>query len=384
MPTYSDSVSQRASDVRSRRPQAKIGAIAAPSMNDVIRTLINSNPQAAQVSTITVDAATNSHEYIVTVDDVEVSYTSDATATVAEIANALEAAIDAEPRISGKLSADSDGVSVVTLTGSYPGLSFTLETEDADLTVADTTAAGEADDIPFGRAVLSTGYQTDEANQSGVLVAAAALTAQVETITVDFAAGEVYYITVTVDGVPYFVGVAADTDDATTATAIRAALNAILPATTVVVTGATDQVILTAELVGKGFTVSVGLKSGTIARLALVHTTASLATDLGRCLRGVSLYTHDEQNLTVAGDDVVYPANSGVKVLARGEVWVANSESIAYGDVVYVGTSSTEKGKFFNSSSATRIRLDPAKATWVRGSRSGSGDDIAVLQLNLS
>ena len=384
MSTLPLSVSQRATDVRSRRPQSKIGQLALSAMNDVIKTVINENPQADQVSTFTITGATNSKVYTVTVNDVEISYTADGTATIAEITDGLAAAINVEPRVYGQVSAESDGVDDITLTGSYPGLAFTISDSDAQIDNASITAAGTADSVPFGRGVICTSYQTDEANQLGILVASTVLADQVDTLTIVYAAAEVYYLSILVDGATYDFGVVASVDTAGTCTAIAAAINAQMPASTVIADGSSGTtVVLTAEVAGKAFSVTSGTKSGTASRLVLVHTTATLATDISKCLAGVSLYTTDESNLTVAGDDVVYPANAGVIIVSRGQVWVSNSESPSYGDDVYIGTGTSEKGMFYKSAGTNRILLPQSKATWIRSARSSSGDDLAVLQVNI-
>ena len=124
------------------------------------------------------------------------------------------------------------------------------------------------------------------------------------------------------------------------------------------------------------------LKSGTTARLALAHTTpAGPATDLNAAALGVSLYTIDEENTTIAGDDPVYPANAGVQIVSKGLVWVENDESPSRGAAVYVGLSGSEKGKLFAASSSTRALLTGAK--WERSAYSNSGDSIAVVRLAL-
>lgn len=382
----SSGISQRANDVRARRPQAKIGALAASQMSDIVRTLVNENPQAVQISEIAVNDHTDSHEYVVVIDGVEVSYTSDASATVAEIANGLAAAVEVEPRVRGQVTAESDGVDTVTLTGLTYGMSFDVSTEDAtgDLAITTPTSASEAEAVAFGLGVISTGMVTDEAYQTGILVSSSQLTAQVDTLTIVYAAAEVYYVTITVDGQTYQFGVVADTDTATTCTAIAAAINAQMPANTVIASGVSGTTVtLTAEVAGKAFVTSVGTKSGTASRNSLAHTTAGLTTDVARAFAGVSLYTTDESNVTVAGDDVVYPANAGMMVVARGDVWVECSESPNYGDPVYIGTGTSEKGMFFASSSSTRILLPKDKVFWLRAARADANDNIAVLRLNL-
>lgn len=376
-------ISSRAQDVRARRPQGKIGQLAEASYLNETRTVINSDPQAAQVSTIVVDTATNSHEYTLEINGVEISYTADGSATKAEIAAGIVAAIDDEPLVRGQVSAADDGVDTVTLTGTYPGVAFVLSAVDALLTDATVTTAAEADSVPFGRLVVSGGYSDGEATALGILAASGAMEAQVDTLTVVYAAGELYGVSIEIEGEGYGVEVLADTDGPTTVTAIVAAINAMMPANTVVATdGAGDTVVLTAEVAGKAFKVKRWLKSGTTARLSLAHTLATKETDINKMALGVSLYTIDEENTTVEGDDVVYPANAGVQIISDGPVWVENSQSVSAGDDVYVELGVTaDNGKLFNTTSATRVKL--TGATWERAAYSSSGDDLAVVRLSL-
>lgn len=376
-------ISTRALDIRNRRPQAKIGQLAeSDDLNDV-RTVINSDPQAAQVSTILIDTATNSATYTVTVDEVDVSIVADASATKPEIADALADALNQEPSVYGRASSASDGVATVTMTGQYPGVAFVLSDDDAKLTTADVTAADEADAVEFGRLVISGGYQTDEANELGIKVKSSALDAQIDSMVVTYAAAELYGVSIKIDGEEYGVEVAADTDTDTTGAAIVTAINAMMPANTVLAayTAGTDTVSLTAEVAGKAFSTSRWLKSGTVARLTLVHTLATVDSDINKVALGVSVYTTDEENTTEEGDDVVYPANAGVQILRKGLIWVASAQSVSRGEKVYVETGVTaSNGKFYNTASATRLLLDGA--TWERASRSSSGDNIALLSID--
>lgn len=375
-------ISTRASDIRSRRPQAKVGQPADGNILDPCRTVINSDPQAAQVSTVQAVAASNSTEYILTINGTAVSYTSDASATVEEIADRLANAVNAEPLVRGQVEAESDGVDTVTLTGLYPGIAFTLTDNSADLTIVAVTVAAEADSIGFGRLVVSGGYQSGEANELGILAAAAAFAAQVDTLTVVYAAGERYTVSIEIEDETRSVDVLADTDTATTCTAIAAAINAIMPANSVLASGASGTTVtLTAEVAGKAFKTARGTVSGTATRLVLAHTTSD-DTDVNEMAVGVSVYTTDEENVTVEGEDIVYPAKAGVIVLSDGRIWVESEETVSRGDAVYVETGvAADNGKFFATTSATRILLK--KATWDRDARTSSGGDLAVIHIRL-
>lgn len=333
---------------------------------DAIRSVLNKTPQAFQVGTITVDTATDSATYTCVINGVTVSFVNGTSSSTTTTAVLLAAAINASPLVRGAVVATA-AVAIVTLTAIQPGIAFTASDSDAKLTTVEAaTAAASADAIPFGRAVMRTAFDTAQGGYEmlGGLVKTGNLTAQVDTITVDYAASEIYLINITVRGIRYLFEIAADTDDATTATAIRAAINAELPADTVVCTGATDQVILTAEVAGQAFVTSVGLKSGTIARLALVHTTATEVTDLTKVLVGGAMMAYDEE-IPLGDSDASYPANAGCRVLSAGAMFVESTGTAAMVDPVYIETASgASSGKFYTSASSTRVYIPPAIAAW--------------------
>lgn len=340
-------------------------------------TLINSAPQAAQVGTIVVDTAANSTAYTVTLNGETVAITSDASATKPEIAAALADAINQDPTLRAAVAAVSNGVDTVTVTGLIPGVVITLTDSDANLTTtAAATAADTADSVAFGAFVMVTGFESQGGNKIGGAVQSGLLAAQVDTVAVTYAAGNVYGLSIDVAGESYGVEVAADTDSATTAAAIRTAINAVMPANTVIAAGSSGNVTLTAEVAGKAFALHTWTKTG--SGLATTHTTATAACDLAKVIAGLALLTTDEEvSATGAG---AYPANSGVKALKVGDVWVSSSESPAYGDPVYVETSGTDTGKPYAASSATRIRLPLTLAQW---RAPANADGLALLHLSL-
>jgi hypothetical protein len=372
----------QAGDVRSQRLPGIVGMLVMASMLNELDTVINKSPQAKQVGEIVVDTAANDTDYTVTINGVDITITSDADGTKPEIAAALAAAINAEPLVRGQVEAESDGVDTVTLTGTFPGLAFTASDADANLTTTEeVTAAADAEAIPFGRLVCSTGY-TDEGNKHGFLAKSSLLTAQVDSMVVTYAAGEIYSVGIDIDGETYWVHVAADTDTDTTGAAIVAAINAIMPANTVLAayTAGSDTITLTAEVAGKAFETKRGLKSGTIARLTLVHTTSGVATDVTKAAAGVSLHTYDEE-IPAGETEASYPANAGLKVCRKGLIWVENSESPSVGDPVYVELAAgANSGKFYKTSSATRVLLPNAR--WERAAGL-STDNLAQLKFEI-
>jgi len=373
----------RARDVAgTRMTQWLVGMLATSSFLNDVDTVVNSAPQAYQVSTITIDTVTNSATYTVTINGIDVSYTADASAVNTEIVAGLIAAIEQDPATGGSVTCAATSATVITLTGRTAGEVFTLTDSDAKITCATTTAADDADPIGFGLLLIDEGTDSD-GSRLGSLAKSSSLTAQVDTITFTYAAGEVYYVDIAmVDGsAPKSVAVAADTDTATTATAIYNAINAIMPANTVVATNpSSGVVVLTAEVAGKAFVTGIGLKSGTIARAALVNTTSGVDTDINRAALGISVHTYDEESTTAGVSTPSYPGNAGVKTLRKGDIAVECSETVTFGLPVYVELGVTaDNGKFFVASSATRVRLN--RAIWVRDEQSGADNEVAILRL---
>jgi len=369
-----------ARDVRSRSIQALIGTWAFLSpLNDEM-TVINSDPQATQIDTITINTGTNNHEYTLEIEGVEISYTADSSTSTTEVATGIAAAWN-DSADAGQYAYAESSSAVVTITGLTPDLAYTIDQVDALCTLANTQAAAPASTVPIGRLMVSLGYETDEAGKLAVLCKSSKLVAQVDTLAVTYASGEVYYVGITIEGVRYSVAVAADTDTATTQAAIVTAINAMMPTYTVLAAGSSPNVTLTAEVAGKAFVVDLGLKSGTTARLTITHTTASLLTDVNRALVGISKWWSALESSTIGDSTPVWPANNGVIVAKRGQLWVANSQSPAEGDKVYVETGVTaDNGKLFNSPSATRILLTNAR--WERPERSTQSEGMAVVSIN--
>ena len=113
--------------------------------------------RAAEVWELEATAATNSFTYSLSAFGETVTYTSDASATVAEIADGLAAAFVANPITNGVATAVSDGVDTVTITANYDGIGLDLATTDADLSLSEVTPADAGDVLPFGRAVVDDG-----------------------------------------------------------------------------------------------------------------------------------------------------------------------------------------------------------------------------------
>jgi len=178
--------------------------VGSPADNRKLDTLhaINDDPRAKQKHTLTVDTAANDTDYTVTIDDQNITFTSDADATKAEIADGLAKAINAEPMVSGTLKATSDGVDKVEVEALVGGTGFDISEADANLSLTENQANAEAAKVPFGRLLIDGGASTSKVtnNRLGMLADAAKLTAQSVELTPEVTNAGLYRIYVTVAG----------------------------------------------------------------------------------------------------------------------------------------------------------------------------------------
>lgn len=139
------------------QPFATIGQIANCDP-DAIATL--RAPLLAQISTITV-VDNDAGAYSVSVSGVEGSFSASLTVvaqSIAQIANELADAINAQELAQNIVTATSDGVDTITLAFLHSGFSYdvSVASASADLTLALTQAAG-GDSFPLGIGVVDSG-----------------------------------------------------------------------------------------------------------------------------------------------------------------------------------------------------------------------------------
>lgn len=367
---------------RSIRPVAQAGHQSEVNSNDRTDWAINSVPQTKQVTTITVGGSPGSaQEYTITINGVDVVTTAPTgSPTTGDVAIAMAAAINAEPLVRGAVSAVRSSATVV-VTSTVPGLAFTLTESETDLSLASTTANDEADAIPMGRLVVSTSVDSDDGIEKLCsLPTTSAVSAQVDSYVLTYDAAVNIIVSINVLGEQYEASHTMATDVDTSGAAIVAALNAILPAESVVATylSASDTMVLTAEIEGLSFVSSVTFGPGRDTGAAVKTSTAGKPTDLSLAAAGVSILCYDEEVTTAGGTAISYPANAGVKYLVKGKIWVTSTESISKGDRVYVELAT---GLFFKSSGTDRVLLPVNKAVWCR---SVSADSLAELLVDFS
>ena len=384
----------RASDARDFLPLGFIGEFVRSHDFRSI-TGVNQAPQAKQITTVTVPGSPdNSTAYKVTIDGFVCTYTTDSSATQAELGAGLVAAINATPGARAKAIASYAG-STLTLTGVWPGVSFTVAVNASETTqdlssVTDTTAAASAATVGFGLVVASDGSVTDEGNPKVFVPTTASFSAQVISLTFTGNTAAYYTGNVSVNGRTYpWGGVVWDTDLNTTCTAIAAAINAVLPTETVIaasVGSGGGVVTLTAEVEGAEFDAEVFAVGHASAEATKAYTTGpSTATSLRRAMVGLSVRRLDVENVTVNGDDPAYAANNGVEVCTRGTGIVARStsETWARGDEAYVSLAASTKGRIYNTAGTDRVWLPRGMVIIERGERSTSSDGIGRIRLDM-
>ncbi len=350
---------------------ARVGEFADGGPRDVL-SLINEDPSAKQVSTITADSASDSTQYDITVQGVALSFTSDASATVGEIAAGLRAAIVADAVANAGLNV-TVSAGVVTLTSLYAGTTFTVTSDEADLTVATSTAADSGDPIEFGSLVLFDPADTT----FGRLFKAANLAARTRTITVAGTAenSKTINVALNIDGVSYLIGAVspASATATNTATAIRDAINAALPADTVIATSASGVVTLTAEVAGVPFDVTAtGVATSTMT-VTVGGDAYAAADDFSTMLAGIAVheYTHEVPK----SGNAKYEANVVMSVARSGRINVTTAETVSRGKPVFVSTSD---GLTFRASAASGyVQLPAGKFEWAGAPES----TIGTLQL---
>ena len=340
-------------------------------------TLINSDPQAAQIDTITVSAASNNTLYSVVINGISCDYLSDGSATQQEIADGLVAAINDEPAISGLVRAVS-GTNAFTITARLPGLSgaFVTSESSGDLSLANTVAAANAAAVPFGRAVVRT------ADRAGRLIGPADFVGSLAQFSFTASNSQIYSIGLRVGDVTYAAVYTAD--GSATATEIATGLAAAVTALAVGLTGSvvsTDNLRITAA---DGVVFSVGTVSAGTGAIALVSYTPAVQPEEIFVAELTDSYDSSEM---IAGGLAVglagYPPNRSMNGVRRGRYIVPVEEACAPGDPVYVRLSANgsldDIGVFRKSANTGAIRLDLLypNLSWNKGISASQ----AVLQL---
>ena len=146
--------------VRARRVAGVAGDLGDQGFADK-QTFFNDSPRAAQVDTVTVAVSTDTEDYSVEIDGIEVLVTA-ASATAADVAKLFVDAINAEQQINGTVIATQSTADVV-ITARVAGEGFVTALGDnaAKMTLANTLANDEANPLGFGLAVQLDGFGSE-------------------------------------------------------------------------------------------------------------------------------------------------------------------------------------------------------------------------------
>lgn len=386
-------IQQLSRQVNGRQRDGFVGDwVDAGSPLNMSRSMVNSVPQAAGVFTITVNAAVGSTDYSFNVLDADsnvvavITYTSaSAGATTTTIASGLLAAFRASSA-AGSLASATSLANVITITGKIAGDGFSVTETDANLAVATVTAAAVAAPVRAGRVVIQTG-----GNGLGTPLCAVAETArfstQTATSTITYEAAAVYthvirdpsgfYDTIT-------SSVIADTDDNTTAAAVKADLDAQVAAASnpppVARAVATNVVTLTSDVDGYEFIVEASATL-TATNVVLANTVpASSSTSLRRAFAGICMRFATSDAATRGQSYAASNGNAGIAAAKRGRLWVDRPGAVTIDSDLYVGLNASEAGQIFTSSGTDRIPLGPDFMVW-SADQVASGSNVAAVEV---
>lgn len=355
------------------------------------RSFLNASPQRVAIKTITINTATLARVYSVTIGGKTVSFTAADTNTT-NVAAGLGAAINADPVVRGRVVATM-AAAVITLTGLYPGDDFPVTALDAQATLAVTQTSQEAEAIPFGRAILNLGVESGQPELLCALAQSAVLSAQVVTAALTYVASTVIETAIyEVRGSERILlakrAVTSATDLATVVGAIVTAMNAALPANTVLAAanGGNTAVVYTAEVVGMEFEVEVQHVSGGASSptITITQTTGpSISTSVHRALAGIAAHVRDEAPLSRTATAGEFAGNSGVLAHTEGEVWVTHDGAVVPGGTVFLELAGSAKGQFYTVGSATRVGLSRQMARWETPGVNNAQDGVASIRISL-
>lgn len=388
------------SQIRGRAGQAigsRLGTeYTADDLSKVVTTGSASAP-VAQISTVTVDTAQNATLYSLDIlppgyqTAIVVSFTSDGTATTAEIAAGLAAAVNADAAASGWFDAAA-ATNVATLTGNAPGIVVSVSSSAAsasDLTIAVATAAAAGGSYSFGRVV---NLATFDAAAGVYAVSAPAMPAQSTLVlSATHDGGATYSVqvsarnintgaTIVPNAISFAAGGSASATAANAVTAFDASFGAGATATSVA--GSDITITVTGALPNEiGGIITAPSATGGSGSEAYSVTSITPAGDPPRS--GVVM----DYDVTPAASFGVSPtatqAGDAVSVAEGGlSVFVADpGVSVTTGAAVLVETAAgANQGRLYTTSSATRYTLPGA--SWVLGGITLSdGTTAAVVKL---
>jgi hypothetical protein len=320
--------------------RARHGVLLNP-MRDRIRNYSNNAGADAQVSTLTVATYTDSATYSWQIDNIADSYTEDGDADADAVAVKIAAKINANPRHRGRVTA-AVATNVVTLTGTKKGRAFVLVADDAKLTVATTTDAALAGAIGAGIALVRGTQPTgDDSRPAAELPDPADYTAK--TLDITYGSGTVDVL-VGFDGQKLRAGGAS-------AAALASAIDALF-------TG------LSASEAAGVVTVSVDTALDTFELVGVTGDAAVTSLTEGDALADVLVGVTGRTELNV--DGLGYNDGRGPDVLEDGGIVIDFGGAPTLGRNVYMGTTTSERGKLYKERATGRVWAPMMKVEEVR------------------
>ncbi len=316
--------------------------------------------KVAKVSTFTFVAA-NSTAYTYLIEGRTITFTSDSGATQAEIATGLQEAHELDTIANGVAIATVSGNNLI-LTGREPGRDFALSETDANITIAATTAASNGTNLNFGTFAMQSATADQAEAPTGTNPVA-----QVMTLTPLAVSSAEYNVNVLLeDGRTITANFTAD-GSATVSEVVAGLLadfNTNAPANTILASGTTT-LILTAEVLGLGFSVGWSSDSAAVS-VSVVETTANTNGSFDRDLIGVlerdnsvGLVTQASGGESTGGTS--YSANHAMSIVRKGRIWASVDDTVSDGDSVWV-----------------RITASATETVGIARNDSDSGDAIQV------
>lgn len=328
------------------------------------RSMMNLNGEALDLWTGTVGGAVTSIAFT-DPNGVTQTFSITSSTTAAQIVAAIYASTTETLTEWATVSAPS---STVLVTAKDPSYTIVM-TATTNITWAHTTTGSVGTDLRQGRAVMKgvIGTQPGAISQFAVKTVDN-LALQVLTLSPVYGASSSYDVTVRLfnykNGVTQDIAcgvVVANTNTATDCTNIAAAINAAMPANTVIADGTSGTtVVCTAEVKGLAFDVIVNISGGT-ATCARAYTTGapgSVSTDLAAAIAGV--VPHSAAIVANSSGIAVWQAGRNGPVFCGGghiTVEDVNSDSPSSGASVWVNTGATNPGAFGYAAAADMCPL---------------------------
>lgn len=356
--------------IRITQTSRHVGEVLSADPNDILSCL-NSSSVSLDVWTPSVSAYT---AIVFQAPDESSSTTTTASgSTAANLADDLSA-ID---RVTQWYSINE---TTAVVTGLIAGEVGTF-TSGSGLTWTHTTTGSEGEDIPVGYGVIRTGAGTSP-GMTGILEVGlpttSSETAQVKTYAMTSAASALFRAFVRWNGKIYeSASTVHNSDTPTTIDDLNTAINAVMPAESVIASRSSNDLVLTSEVEGQEFDAWIEVSGSGTAEAVPTYTTGNPGSATSDLLADfVGIVTRTGSINDSDGDAVINPMRM-CEVLRKGTIVVENSQTVSWGDQVFLSVASSTKGKLYNANATDYVPIPLSRARWVRD----QGDGTAVLEL---